>query len=217
MRKSDSQSGFTLMELLISVSIFALLMAMLFGGLQLGTRQVGRITAQVDRSAQIALVENFLRAQLAAAQPLAGAASGPKNLQFNGQPDGVDFVAAAPESLPAGGLQVLSVRFVAGETGRDGQLVVDWRPLRDDPDVPSPARTTVLLDHLRTARFVYYGPPQAKSAPDWQDTWQDMPYLPLLVRVSATFADGEPMPGLAVALRLSSTVAELQLNQGGRF
>lgn len=217
MKTRDAQSGFTLMELLISVTIFALLMAMLFGGLQLGTRQVGRLTAQVDRSAQIALVQNFMRAQLAAAQPLARAASGAKNLQFNGQPDGVDFVAAAPESLPAGGLQVLSVRFVAGDTGGDGQLVVDWRPLRDDPDVPSAVQTTVLLDHLRAAHFVYYGPAQPKAAPDWQETWQDMPYLPLLVRVSATFADGEPMPGLAIAFRLSSTVAELQLNQGGRF
>lgn len=213
----NSESGFTLMELLISVAIFALLMVMLFGGLQLGTRQVGRLTADIDRSGQIAVVQNFLRGQIGAAQPFVLPPGTSKKLEFNGQPDGVDFVAAAPESAAFGGLQVLSVRFVEGRTENDGQLIVSWRPLRADTDQPQPASTTVLLDHLRAGHFVYYGPPSLKEAPDWQETWQDMSYLPLLIRVSATFADGEPMPGLAIALRLSETVSELRLNQGGRF
>ena len=37
-----SQRGFTLLELLISIALLALLTIMLFGGLQLGTRQVDR-------------------------------------------------------------------------------------------------------------------------------------------------------------------------------
>jgi general secretion pathway protein J len=212
-----SESGFTLMELLISMTIFALLMVMLFGGLELGTRQVGRLTAKNDRSGEIALAQNFLRAQIASAQPFVLAPGTSKRLEFNGQPDGVEFITAAPQAATVGGLQVLSVRLVDGKRPGDGQLVVTWRPLRDDPDMPSAPKATVLLDHLRAARFLYYGPATAKDAPDWQETWQDMPYLPLLVRLSATFSDGEPMPGLAVALRLSQTVAELRLNQGSRF
>jgi len=44
-----------------------------------------------------------------------------------------------------------------------------------------------------------------------------MAYLPLLVRLSVTFADGEQMPDLAIALRLSSSAVDLRLNQNRRF
>ena len=207
-----AESGFTLLELLVSITIFALLMVVLFEALQLGTRQTGRLTGQVDRSTQVALVQNFLRAQLGAAQPLVSSAGDSKKVEFDGHEHGVDFVAVAPQSLPAGGLQVLSV------AAQNGQLVLGWRPLREDPDATATARApTVLLDHVRTARFVYYGPPTPIDDPYWQTTWQDMGYLPLLVRLSVTFADGTQMPDLAVALRLSSSVADLRLNQNRRF
>ncbi len=211
------QAGFTLLELLISVAIFALLMTVLIGGLQLGTRQARRLTAQIDRSSQVALVEHFLRTRLGAAQPLTAPTSTSRKPQFSGRSDGVDFIAAAPDSVPAGGLQVLSIRLIDSGATDDVQLIVRTRPLRDDPDAPAESQTTVLLDHLRGARFLYYGPERPRDPPDWRDTWQDMAYLPLLIRLSARFDDGEPVPGLAIALRLSSTVAELRLNQGGRF
>lgn len=214
---TSRQAGFTLIELLISITIFAMLIVMLFGGLQIGTRQIGRLTAQADRSAQIAVVDKFLHTQLAAAMPLAVSAGEPKTIEFQGRGDGVDFVSVMPESVAVGGLQVLSLGFVEPHGNTDGQILVGWRPLRDDSDAASRGETTVLLDHVREARFVYYGPPAPNAAPDWQDTWQDVAYLPLLVRVSVVMADGKRIPDIAVALRLSSTVAELRLNQGRRF
>jgi hypothetical protein len=44
-----------------------------------------------------------------------------------------------------------------------------------------------------------------------------MTYLPLLVRLSVVFTDGKTMPDLAVALRLSMSVADLRLNNNRRF
>ena len=211
-------AGFTLLELLVSITIFALLMVVLIGALQLGTRQTGRLTGQVDRSQQVALVQTFLRAQLGAAQPLILPADQTRTVQFDGQPHSVDFIAVAPESLPSGGLQVLSLALADGGAQGDGQLVLGSRPLRQEADgPPAAARPTVLLDHVRTARFVYYGPPTPSDDPYWQTTWQNMAYLPLLVRLSITFVDGEQMPDLAIALRLSSSVADLRLNQNRRF
>jgi len=213
-----SCAGFTLLELLVSITIFALLMVVLVGALQLRTRQAGRLTGEVDRSQQVALVQNFLRAQIGAAQPLVLPSDQAKTVQFDGQPHGIDFVAVAPESLQAGGLQVLSVALAGVATQGDGRLVLGWRPLREEPDAPPGAsRPTVLLDHVRNARFVYYGPPTPADDPYWQTTWQGMGYLPLLVRLSVTFVDGEEMPDLAIALRLSSSVADLRLNQNRRF
>lgn len=207
-------AGFTLIELLVSVTIFALLMVVLIGALRLGSREVGRLTGQIDQSSQVALVQNFLRTRLSAAEPFVSLADDSKVVQFAGDAHRVDFVAASPESLPAGGLLVFSAALREGAGPAGGQLVLGWRPPREDPDAAAAgAPPTVLLDHVRTATFVYYGPSMPTADPDWHDTWHDMTYLPLLVRLSVTFADGHTMPDLSVALRLSSSVADLQRNQ----
>jgi general secretion pathway protein J len=211
-------AGFTLIELLVSVTIFALLMVVLIGALRLGSREVGRLTGQVDQSSQIALVQNFLRAQIGAAEPLVSLTDDSKIVQFAGDAHRVDFVAAAPESLPAGGLLVFSAAWREGTGPAGGQLVLGWRPLREDPDATAAvAPPTVLLDHVRAATFVYYGPATPAADPEWHATWQHMTYLPLLVRLSVVFTDGKTMPDLAVALRLSMSVADLRLNNNRRF
>ena len=213
-----AESGFTLLELLVSITIFALLMVVLTGALQLGSRQVKRLTGQVDRTTDVALAQNFLRTHLGAAQPLVASSGDSKVIQFDGEPNGIEFVATAPESVRLGGLQVLTVAYRQAKGGADGQLVVGWRPLREGPDAPAASPPpTVLLDHVRAAKFVYYGPPTPKDAADWQTDWKRMTYLPLLVRVSVTFANGDAMPDLTVALRLSSSEADLRLNQNRRF
>jgi len=199
----DRQAGFTLLELLISVSIFALLMVVLFGGLQLGSRQVGRLTAQLDRASQMALVQNFLRTQVGDALPVAIGSDEAKTVQFRGRPDSVDFVSIAPRSVVTGGLQVLSVAVTAAR-----EIVAGWRPLREDPDSPNAPRTAVLLRGIGGVRFMYFGRPSATRPAEWQDRWEDMDRLPQLVRLSVTFADGERMPDLAVALRLAAIPKE---------
>lgn len=211
-------AGFTLLELLVSMTIFALLMVVLIGALRIGGREAERLTGEVDKSAQIALVQNFLRDRLGAVQPLVPLTDDSKLVQFDGDAQGVTFVAPAPQSLPAGGLLVFSAALRQGTGPVGGQLVVGWRPLHADPDAVAPANApTVLLDHVRAARFVYYGPPTVTEDPDWQTTWQTMTYLPLLVRLSVTFTNGQTMPDLTVALRLSSSVADLRLNHNRRF
>ena len=195
----NRESGFTLLELLISVSIFALLMTVLFGGLQLGSRQVTRMNAELERSGQIALVQNFLRAQVGDALPLATGPEDAKTVQFRGRPESLDLVSVAPQSVVTGGLQVLSIKATAA-----GDVMAAWRPLRENPDEPNAPRTTVLLRGVRGLRFMYFGRPSASAPPEWQESWEDMDRLPQLVRLSVAFADGARMPDLAVALRLAA-------------
>ncbi len=199
----NRQSGFTLLELLISVSIFALLMTVLMGGLQLGSRQVGRLNAQLDRSAQVALVQTFLRAQLGDALPLTASGDESKTVQFRGRRESVDLVSTAPQSVVTGGLQVLSIKATAA-----GDVIAGWRPLRENPDEPNAPRTTVLLRAVGALRFMYFGRPSPSAPAGWQESWEDMDRLPQLVRLSVAFADGERMPDLAVALRLAAIPKE---------
>lgn len=199
-----SQRGFTLLELLISVALLALLTTFLFDGLRLVTHGLGPQADRLDRASRIAVAQNFLRAQLADARPLLNAASGLHSVEFDGRPDGIDFVSVAPESVSGAGLQALSILYEKGTSVRGGGLLLRWRRYEgNSPTVLSDVRNSWLLDHVRSAEFAYFGAASPNEPPAWHAAWRDMTHLPALVRLSLEFADAQRMPELVIALRLS--------------
>jgi len=205
---SARQDGFTLLELLVAVSLLVLLMAMLFAGLDAGTRHIGRESSRVDRASRMVLAQTFLRTQLADARALTPSDTPSDAIAFDGRADGLDFVSASPQAVAQGGLQVLSVGIVDSRSGE--QLLVGWRPFTGsgagaaaDAAVASEHRTA-LLDHIHEAAFAYFGAGEGEDAPSWHPTWHNMNSLPSLIRLSVTFADGEQMPEFVVAVRASA-------------
>lgn len=203
------QGGFTLLELLVAVSLLALLMAMLFAGLNAGTRHIGRQSERLDRASRTVLAQNFLRMQLADARALTPSNVPSDSIAFDGRADGLDFVSAAPQAVAVGGLQVLSLGIVEARGAGSEQLLVGWRPFTGSGAGASAAAAvasahrTALLDHIQEAAFAYFGVVDPGQAPNWHATWRNMSYLPSLVRLSVTFADGQQMPEFVVALRAS--------------
>jgi general secretion pathway protein J len=192
------ERGFTLLELLISISLLALLMTLLVGGLRIGTHHLGRQSERLDRAARDLVVEHFLRAELADARPVDGSGAG--GLAFIGRATGVTFVGPTPASAAAGGLQMLSLDVVNDGPAR-GEIVADWQLYGALPGTPAASpRRSVLLDHVRRASFAYFGALRGEAAA-WHSSWTNMNDLPSLVRLSVEFSDGELMPELIVALR----------------
>lgn len=213
---SARQAGFTLLELLIAVSLLVLLMDMLFAGLDAGTRHIGRETSRVDRASRMVLAQSFLRAQLADARALTPSSAPGDAIAFDGRADGLDLVSASPQAVAQGGLQVLSVGIVDGREGE--QLLVGWRPFRGSgADASATAaeaseHRTALLDHIHEAIFAYFGIGDGEDAPSWHPTWHNMNSLPSLIRLSVTFADGEQMPEFVVAVRGASAASGALVN-----
>lgn len=195
---TEDQCGFTLLELLIAITLLVLLTGMLYGGLDLASRRYQGQSHHLDRSTQIALVQNFLRAQLSDARALP--APGGAAVQFDGRPDGISFVSRGPASANVGGLAQLNVAYVPGVSGTSGTLSVHWQP--SAPTVAS--RDSILLARVRRVEFSYFGALTPSEAPTWHTSWQSLPALPSLVRLSLEFADGERMPTLVIAIETKS-------------
>jgi general secretion pathway protein J len=214
--------GFTLLELLLAIVLMSLLTAMLIGGFRMITRNQEKAVAPLDRAERIANVYDFLRAQLADAQPAPPSAprtTDPagrtaRRAPFDGIADGIRFVGPPAASLALGGLQMLTVGFA------DGRLAVRWRLYQDDafeggedrgvPDAAGRAgtredfyRDAVLLDHVADVRFAYFGSLDPAELPVWRESWLESDRLPLLVRMTVVFDDGYRPPALLVALRLA--------------
>jgi general secretion pathway protein J len=197
------QAGFTLIEVLVATTLLALLSFMLLGGIQLGARVMDKGAAYADRQSALATASDFVRAQLTALQPLARPASGgTAPLAFEGRADGVSFVSLASPYQAVGGSQALALHTLAQAGGLG--LVADWRPYRPQTEEENDARASVLLDHLASVEFAYFGLAGSDDAALWHADWVDQPALPALIRLRLVFLDGRRPPDLLVAPRLSS-------------
>jgi general secretion pathway protein J len=212
---TESERGFTLIELLISIGLLVLLMTMLFAGLNLATHHLGRETERLERTGRTVTAQQFLRTQLADARPLPLSGSTTGNITFLGRANGVNFVGAMPEAAAVGGLQMLSVAAVEDRGNAAIELRATWQPFGAAAAAAvAPSHGTVLLDHIKEAEFAYFGVTDPNQDPSWHTSWEDMSYLPALVRISIMFDDGESMPDLVVALRASLGAAGQSPGQG---
>jgi len=96
-----SEGGFTLIEVLVSLVLLALVLALLAGGLRFA-RGTWDAAAKLDEQAGSDIAERFLRARLGEAMPLyEHRTAGTVRVVFHGSGDALTFVAAAPNG-PAG-------------------------------------------------------------------------------------------------------------------
>ncbi len=197
------QAGFTLVELLVAMTLLAFLSITLFGGLRFGARSW---EAVVDSSAErdrIASTQTFLRDRLGQLT-----LPGPARLRqidaegrLDGGPERVEFVAPWLSALSLGGLYRFTLWHE--DTG-DGRLMLRWQPAEADPDALEElgdlAGERVLLDGVAEFSLSYYGAADEDAEPEWLDQWESPGAPPRLVRVRLAFADARRVwPDFVVA------------------
>ncbi len=203
------ERGFTLLELLIAMTLLGLLMLGLFGGLRLGARVWEASDARSADRARIEAVQRFIRTYLGQARPLAAAdRTGDNVVAFIGRGERLDFTAVLPAHLSAGGFEHVALSLADHDDGHG--LVLEHGPLQRREDGRAElfqldeAETAVLLDNLVAVEFSYYGARNRGEDAEWTDRWDDDQRLPLLVRIRIEFpeSDRRIWPELTVALRI---------------
>ena len=201
-RRTRSIEGFTLVELLVAITLVAILTGALFGGLRLGTRAAGAVAQRTDRSAEIAQLYDFMQSEVSDARVLPDRSeTAPPS--FEGSTDTLSFVTIPPAYLALGGFHRLRVGAEAVDGAR--RLVVSWQQVPRGPATAEPAnlRPSVLLDRLASIRFSYFGMGENSRTPEWLDQWLNRQDLPQLVRLRVVLADGSATPDLIVAPRMT--------------
>jgi general secretion pathway protein J len=188
-RSCHSSAGFTLLELLIAITLLGLLMAALFGGLRLGARAWERSEERLDDGARLQVVQNFLRDRLAQAYPLgADDETGPSRLAFEGDGDALRFVTLTPEHLGTGFAEFFLT--IADQSG-ERDLVVRWRrfeyPAGSSESLEEEPQIKILLERIEALEIAYYGAPDRGDPAIWQEQWLEAQALPELVRVRVIF------------------------------
>jgi general secretion pathway protein J len=202
------QAGFTLVELLVAMTLLAFLSVALFGGLRFGAHSWEAVVKSSTERDEIASTQIFLRDRLS--QLTLPGSRRIRHINEDGSLFGdakkVEFTAPWLSALSLGGLY----RFTLWHEdfgNDDGQLMLRWQPAEADSeeleDLGDLAGERILLDGVTEFHLSYFGAAEEEAEPEWTEQW-DNPggASPGLVRVHLEFADERRVwPDFIVALK----------------
>lgn len=185
--RSRAAPGFSLLELLVAITLLGFLSALIAGGVRFGLRaweRGARDAAAIEVGRQ---VESLMRRQLAGLAPRTLRGPGREVVvAFWGDTQSLRFVGRMPAIAQAQGDVVITYGLEdnrsGGNRGAGQDLVLRWQPLDATQD---PALDGVqisrerLLSGVKRVRFAYYGDR------GWQERWWARPRPPTLIKVEA--------------------------------
>lgn len=194
-------AGFTLLELLVGIAVFAVMAGIVLGGIRLGVRSWDAAAERSEMMEEMRVTHALLKRQLASALPLATSRSGGWTLVFEGGPEEMLFISELPGYVSGGGVHYVSLEIV--ESGRGKDLLLKWRPLHALDANVEPDSVVIARD-LERARLSYFGTPGRNAQPAWEETWKDARSLPQLVKLEVTAPEGKAWPDLVVPLEVNA-------------
>ncbi len=198
-------TGFTLLELLIAMTLLGFILALLFGGLRLGARSWDAGELRTENSTHLALVQGFLRRELTLIYPSRWKKKANSELAFVGESNRLSFVAPISAQLGPGGLYLVRLEQVKDKDGN--QLVMKRSiPEADSADFSAldGAEKVVLAEQVESLSFAYFGPESKEAEPRWSDKWDNPNLLPYLIRIRIKFSNGRDWPDLVAALLIGA-------------
>ncbi len=175
-RLADREGGFALLELLASLTLLALLIAMMPGTLRLGKRawETPGGTMDTPDAAAVAFVATTAQGALPVFVRDSLGLGG--RVAFRGDADSLSFVAELGSGPAGGGL------YRIGLSASDGRPpVLSLALFREAVSDPAPLEERRLSRTYRSVSFKYYGSPAPGAAASWQDSWHRSDRLPDLI------------------------------------
>lgn len=203
-RTAKFLSGFTLVELLVAITILSMVLAAVTGSVSVSSRMASSVTERAHSADRQIQVRSFLRRQLQQASVATVIEpDGTEHIAFSGGLHRLSFVAPLPESSAIGGLHHLMLE--VEEYGGSENLVLSHGPFLPQlraGDWTDDGGREVLLEGMERIEFNYFG--DGVTGNNWLETWDNTVRMPALIQVRFVSRDREEWPSIVVAPRIDS-------------
>jgi general secretion pathway protein J len=185
-------AGFTLLEVALAITLFAVLAAILYGAFSLGQRAMEKTQAVFDGNQRFRATVDLLGSYIRSAYPYRASPQDPAVL-FTGEEARAEFVSAF--SLAQGGKGMAKIRVYAegGSSGAQVIMLEEQAPVRPDQDKTTAtiSNTLVLRERISGFRLTYLDPQDETE--NWLERWyqDEHPGLPRAVRLSYRNENGK--------------------------
>ncbi len=185
--------GFSLLELLIGLTLLGFLLAILYGGFRLAANSWEATENRTAVAADQEAGRSAVRRLIGQVQPFHLTAAPGQPLAFEGYRDTLRLVA------PLGQIGPRAVEFtiVNDAAARDTRLLLRHGPVRFDAgrlgDMLDDQAGHPVLEALNGAVFAYFGPGRPGDPPAWHDQWLDREGFPTVIRLHLDHGDGTPL------------------------
>lgn len=207
----NRQRGFTLLELLVVMTLLSVIMIGLVSAMRTMAQTESKIDQRLERLDEIRVARTFLQQTLtrvSASTLDAPGATGKKIIPFVATPDSLTWVGILPARPNIGGRHFF--RLAIEDTGGSRELVLRIAPWTPDVDMPdwSSAEARVLIKGITQMSVQAQGLPPLRRNPaepwpkGWQSGWPIADILPEQVRLNLVDAQGD-WPEWTLALRAS--------------
>lgn len=182
--------GFSLVELLLALTLMGMLMGLAYGGLRAATRAADKGQEILEDSGRIRMAHQFVHHQLNQMTPLVFDENEDRTDRkvFLGAADRIRFVAPMPGYLGFGGPQVQELAIERGEEHL--QLVLYHALLQGFEEALLYERDPILLlEDIQRAEFSFLGRDETGALTGWTTGWEDPALLPASVALDVEFAE----------------------------
>lgn len=183
----SNSRGFTLLELLIGMTLLGFMLALLFGGFRLAASSWNAFEDRAERAADEQAGRSAIRRLVANVQPIHFRQTADQALAFVGQSNTLRMMAPLSGQM---GLRVVELSIEPDDSPDNPggvRLVLRHGPVRylaeefiesgsDQPGHP-------VIEGLSEASFQYFGAEKRDDAPKWQEVWLNPNQFPQLVRL----------------------------------
>jgi prepilin-type N-terminal cleavage/methylation domain-containing protein len=189
-RRGDSLSiansnGFTLIEVVLALSIFALMGAILYGAFSLSHTAVAKSDTNSTRNQKQRVIADLLGSYVRSSFPYRDSPQD-QSVFFDGEIDRLTFISAYSQAMGGRGMARISIVVDEDTNGRAALKLEESAPVRLNSDAGSggQSHSVVMQENVREFRLAYLDPQTEDE--NWEERWdgREKRMLPRAVRLS---------------------------------
>lgn len=208
------QRGFTLIEMVVALTILGTMLMLLYSGLSFALRSWDASDVNGQRTMDRRVGENFLRREVSELFPMRWKDPVTLKLAFEGDSHHLRFVSSRPAGIAMGGLSLVSIDVEDDARNRRERHLVMRRAMPDDEQKDfaplDKAEATILIPDVDGIELAYFGAENDFAEPKWFDDWRYPSRIPQMVRLRVKTAEGVELPEMVMKTMLGEEAGCLE-------